>query len=123
MSGSVSVGLVRSEDLIGFSGCTTRAVRAECRRSRSERAGAVHRPAEHACARTLIDRHRFTGQHRFVDGARSRQDFSVYRYALAGANDEDVATPDLLDGQLTFDAVALYARGCRLKIYQPPQCL
>ena len=46
-------------------------------------------------------------------------DLAVDRQALAGANDDDVAAPDVLDGHVDLRAVALDARRLRLQRSEP----
>ena len=56
-----------------------------------ERAGGVDGRADHAIAGLLLDRDRFAGQHRLVDGAAAGPDDAVHRNALAGPHDDEVA--------------------------------
>ena len=65
-----------------------RRVAAEARHAHVERAAPVDRAGEHLVARPLVDRQRFAGHRRLVDGALAGHDFAVERDLLAGPNDD-----------------------------------
>jgi hypothetical protein len=68
----------------------------------------------------LLDRQRFAGDHRPVDGARTLGDLPVDRDLFAGADNDRVADDDFLDRQVDLVAVAKDAGRLGL---QPDQLL
>jgi hypothetical protein len=74
-------------------------------------AGLVERAAGDLGAGRLGHRHRFTGHHRFVDGAATFEDDAVDRYALARPDPQPIAGRDRIERHLLVAAVGLDAGG------------
>src|SRR5439155_20436717 len=62
-------------------------------------------PADDAVTGPLLGRNRFTGNHRFIDGALPFENDSIHRYLLAGADPQLVARLDLIQRLVAFRAV------------------
>ena len=75
-----------------------RAVLAHALGAHVERPELVHRPALHLVARRLVDRQRFAGHHRLVDGGACFQDGAVHRHGFAGQHAQHVGGEVLADG-------------------------
>ena len=70
-----------------------------------ERTGRIDGGADDAIAGLLLDRQRFAGQHRLVHGAGAAADDAVHGESLAGADEYDVASADVGDGNLFLAAI------------------
>jgi hypothetical protein len=76
-----------------------------------ERTGRVDGSADDAIAGLLLDRQRFAGQHRLVHGAGAAADDAVHGKSLAGADEHDIASTDVGDGNLFLAGITPNA-GC-----------
>jgi hypothetical protein len=48
-------------------------------------------PADHRIVLLFLDRHRFAGNHRFIDRTLAVRELAIHRDFLAGAHTQDVA--------------------------------
>ena len=71
-----------------------------------ERAPAIHRRADDLGPGTLLDRHRFAGQHRLVDRRLALHDPAVDGDALARPNSNHIANADILERDIDLGAGA-----------------
>ena len=84
-----------------------------------QRAGLVHGAADHAVVLGLRNRHRFAGDHRFVERGVAVIDPAIDRHAFARAHAEQIAHDDTFDRHFLIAAVGLDpARGLGGKIEQ-----
>ena len=96
-----------------------RAVLAHALGAHVERPELVHRPALHLVARRLVDRQRFAGHHRLVDGGASFQDGAVHRHGFAGQHAQHVSHLHVLGGDDGFHTVAHDARRAGRQMHEP----
>ena len=76
-----------------------------------EGAGLVDRAADHGIVLLLLDRHRFAGNHRLIDGTLAFRDLAIHGDFLAGANTQDVALVDFFQRHFPLLAVS-HDPGC-----------
>jgi hypothetical protein len=82
-------------------------------------AALVHRAANHLVACALADRHRFSGQHGFIDRASPLDDLAVQRDFLARPHAQGGADLHVLEGDLFVRAFRMNdPRGLWRKIEQ-----
>ena len=86
----------------------------------NDRTGRVQRAGEHLVADSLLDRHRFAGDRRFVQRGAAIDDLSVGGDPFSGANDEPVTNRQQLEIDLLLDAVDETADPFRGQVHQCP---
>lgn len=96
-----------------------RAVLAHALGAHVERPELIHRPALHLVARRLVDRQRFAGHHRLVDGGAPFQDGAVHRHGFAGQHAQHVSHLYVLGGDDGFRTVAHDARRAGRQMHEP----
>ena len=85
-----------------------------------ERSRAVHGGADDRRADRFLDRERLPGQHRLVERGGPFHDGAVDRHPVPGPHPDQVADPDLVDGQVRLDALAQHAGGRGTQPQQSP---
>ncbi len=83
-----------------------------------ERAAAVDGAREHLIARRLVDRKRFAGDRRLIDGAQAGDDLSVEWQLFAWLDDDHCARPDLIHGHESLAGSVAHERLGRREIHQ-----
>ena len=81
-------------------------------------AGLIDRAREDGIARLFRDGHRFAGERRLVDGARSFDDHAIERNALARPDNEHIANDEFVDRKQHDDAIAPHKRFVRTQLHQ-----
>ncbi len=85
----------------------------------AQHARLVDRGADDRVTCTLLDREALARQHRFIHGRGSRQHHAVGRHLLAGPDDQLVADPDVLDGEVHLAPVAHHVGDVGAQADQP----
>ena len=81
--------------------------------------GLVDGATHHLQPNALGYRHRFTGDHRFIDERCAGDDNAVNRQPLTGAHPQNIALSDIADRDFRQNAIALDMRGLGLQSHQP----